>query len=85
MLRPIDINCFIINRFGYLAVFGVFLMIPVFALADSAAAWKAYQESKNPLVELGLLVIGIVVFFSLLVWLNNLLEKRKKASKKIKK
>jgi len=57
------------------------LIFPAVVLADSAAAWKTYQEGKNPLLEVALLVVGIVFFFSFLVWLNNMTERRKKERK----
>lgn len=46
-------------------------------LADSAEAWKAYQEGRNPLMEVGLLVVGVVVFFGLLVLVNKAMERSK--------
>lgn len=52
------------------------------AIADSAAAWKAYQEGKNPLIEVGLLVIGIAIFFGLLVFINKAMNTRNKKKRK---
>lgn len=43
-------------------------------LADSAEAWKAYQEGRNPLMEVGLLIVGVVVFFGLLAFVNKAME-----------
>lgn len=57
-------------------------------LADSAEAWKAYQEGRNPLMEVGLLIVGVVVFFGLLVFVNKAMEagrnKKKKTNSKHK-
>lgn len=57
-------------------------------LADSAAAWNAYQEGRNPLMEVGLLIVGVVVFFGLLVFVNKTMEagrnKKKKTNSKHK-
>lgn len=59
----------------YLLIFCFVISQPV--LADSAAAWKAYQEGRNPLMEVGLLVVGVVVFFGLLAFINKAMESRK--------
>tara|TARA_R110002111_G_scaffold143696_3_gene209813 strand:- start:1575 stop:1823 length:249 start_codon:yes stop_codon:yes gene_type:complete len=62
------------------------LIISLPALADSAEAWKAYQEGRNPVMEIGLLVAGVVVFFSLLVFVNKAMKSsKKKKSKRAKK
>lgn len=55
------------------------------ALTDSAAAWKAYQASRNPLLELGFFVLGVFVFFLLLGWLNRYSERKKKSKDQNKK
>ncbi len=52
--------------------------------ADSAAAWKAYQEGRDPLMEVGLLVVGVVIFFSLLVFINKAMESRNSKKRKNK-
>ena len=54
------------------------LFLPYTTLADSAAAWKAYQEGRDPFVEVGLIFVGVVVFFIALGLLNSFLEKRKR-------
>lgn len=51
------------------------------AVADSAAAWKAYQEGRDPLMEVGLLLVGVVFFFGLLVAMNKTIESRKRQKK----
>ena len=52
-------------------------------LADSAAAWKAYQDGKNPVADFLILILGIALFLGILVWLNKLNDKkRKKKTKK---
>ena len=65
-----------------LITFGLIAVQPV--SADSAAAWKAYQEGRDPLMEVGLLVIGVVIFFSLLVFVNKVIESRNRKKKKNK-
>lgn len=64
--------------------FSVVYLSALPAFADSAAAWKAYQDGKNPLLELSLLIVGIIIFFSLLVGLNKLSEKKKKQQRRRK-
>lgn len=54
-------------------------------LADSAEAWKAYQEGRNPFLEMGLLLTGTVVFFTLLAWLHRAIERRKARKKRERK
>lgn len=48
------------------------------ALADSAAAWKDYQSTRNPLMELGYLVVGMIIFFTILSMINKAVERKKK-------
>lgn len=58
------------------------LIIAQPALTDSAAAWKNYQEGRNPLLEVGLLVVGAVIFFVLLGAINKAMEASKKKKNK---
>ncbi|MFT5711040.1 MAG: uncharacterized BrkB/YihY/UPF0761 family membrane protein [Halioglobus sp.] len=64
-------------------VLTMILSMPV--LSDSAVAWKIHQAGSNPLLELGLFVLGVFVFFLLLGWLNRYLERKKKSKKQNKK
>jgi len=68
-----------------LVLASILCLFSSFAFADSAAAWKAYQEGKNPLVEMSLLFVGVIVFFSLLVWVNKRMENKKKNRNRKKK
>lgn len=67
-----------LNKILTVVICGLF---PLVAYADSAAAWKDYQNSRNPMIEVGLLVVGAVIFFAVLIVVNNTLEKRKKKRK----
>lgn len=52
------------------------------ALADSAAAWKDYQDGRNPMLELGLIVFASVIFFMVLGWINARMQQKKKKKTK---
>lgn len=67
----------------FIFIFISLCFISSHALADSAAAWKAYQEGKNPVAEFLILFLGIAIFLVILIWLNKLNDKKgKKKAKK---
>lgn len=45
------------------------------AIADRATHWDQYQAGRNPLMELGLFVLGAVAVIGLLYALSKITEK----------
>ena len=57
-----------------------FLALPRIAEAGSAESWNQYQESRNPLAEL-LMLVGGAAAFVLLLWGLNKLEQIRKSKR----
>jgi len=71
--------------FKYTLTFFIILLASNPVLADSAEAWKTYQDGRDPMMELGLLVVGVVIFFVVLFLASKAVDAVDAKKKRVKK